>query len=88
MISIWSKIPEESFCKDGDIVIADASEDYDDIGKTIELKNIGNERIVAGLHTILARDTKNVIYNGYAGYMFVNVKDFTPSGSRLPLLEF
>lgn len=69
-----SKIPEESFCKDGDIVIADASEDYDDIGKTIELKNIGNERIVAGLHTILARDTKNVIYNGYAGYMFLDEK--------------
>ena len=29
------KIPSECYCREGDLVIADASEDYDDIGKTI-----------------------------------------------------
>lgn len=34
-----SKIKTECYCKVGDLVIADASEDYNDIGKTIEIKN-------------------------------------------------
>ena len=46
-----SKIKEENYCKDADLVIADASEDYNDIGKAIELRNVGNQKIVAGLHT-------------------------------------
>ena len=64
-----SKYSEESFCKDGDLVIADASEDYADIGKSIEVCNIGNKKILAGLHTILARDNKLVTVNGFKGYM-------------------
>ena len=32
------KIKSENYCCQGDLVIADASEDYNDIGKTIELK--------------------------------------------------
>lgn len=64
-----SKYSEESFCKDGDLVIADASEDYDDIGKTIEVCNIKDKKILAGLHTILARDNNGVTANGFKGYM-------------------
>ena len=64
-----SKYSEESFCKDGDLVIADASEDYADIGKSIEVCNIGNKKILAGLHTILARDNKLLTANGFKGYM-------------------
>ena len=64
-----SKYSEESFCKDGDLVIADASEDYADIGKSIEVCNIGNKKILAGLHTILARDNKLVTVNGFKGHM-------------------
>ncbi len=51
-------IKDENYCRNGDLVIADASEDYDDIGKAIELVNIGNKKVLAGLHTILVRDTK------------------------------
>ncbi|HDK7168690.1 TPA: restriction endonuclease subunit S [Clostridium botulinum] len=67
-----SKISKDCYCKEGDIIIADASEDYDDIGKTIEIKNVENQKIVAGLHTMLARDNKDITVNGYRGYMFLN----------------
>ncbi|MBO3375384.1 restriction endonuclease subunit S [Clostridium perfringens] len=67
-----SKIKDDSFCRDGDIVIADASENYDDIGKSIEVENISNNKVVAGLHTILCRDNKNMTANGFKGYMLSN----------------
>ena len=37
--------------QNGDIIIADASEDYEGVGSIIELVNIGILKIVAGLHT-------------------------------------
>jgi type I restriction enzyme S subunit len=67
-----NKIPKECYCKEGDVIIADASEDYAEIGKTVEIKNLGNEKILSGLHTMLARDNKGVTVNGYRGYMFLN----------------
>lgn len=65
-----SKFKCESFCKNGDIIIADASEDYEDIGKAVEIINIGNLKVVAGLHTILGRDNIGITANGFKGYMF------------------
>ena len=47
-------------CNDYDILIADASEDYADIGKCIQLINVKN--CVAGLHTILARPKYKSLY--------------------------
>lgn len=67
-----SKISLDSYCKNGDVVIADASEDYNDIGKAIELKSIGEEKIIAGLHTILARDNKGIMVNGFRGYLMTS----------------
>ena len=64
-----SKIKEESFCKEGDIIIADASEDYADIGKSIELVNINNEKLVAGLHTFLARPISKNTAIGFMSYL-------------------
>ena len=58
------------FVQDGDMVIADASEDYNDIAKAIEVLNVSNERIVAGLHTFLARDTTGQTIKGFKGYLF------------------
>ena len=62
-----SKIKKESFCKEGDLLIADASEDYNDIGKSVELINIKDRKIVSGLHTFLARDNKGLTVKGYRG---------------------
>ena len=64
-----SKIKVECYCQEGDLVIADASEDYADIGKSIEIINIQNEKVVAGLHTYLARPNKTKMYIGFSGYI-------------------
>jgi len=58
------------FLKNGDIVIADVSEDLIDIGKCIELKNVKNRKVLGGLHTIVARDKKNTIAKGFGAYIF------------------
>jgi len=69
-----SKIKEENYCLEGDLVIADASEDYADIGKTMEIINLNNEKIIAGLHTFLARADKYDIALGYGGYLLQSWK--------------
>ena len=60
-------------CKNNDLIFADASEDYDGIGKAIELTNV-NCNTVSGLHTILARDCKNVFASKFKGYYFNSPK--------------
>ncbi len=69
-----SKIKEESYCLIGDLIIADASEDYNDIGKTIEIINLDNEKTIAGLHTFLARPNKYEMALGYTGYLLKSWK--------------
>ena len=64
-----SRYKEENYCKEGDLVIADASEDYADIGKTIEIVNLNNEKVLSGLHTFLARPINNRMAIGFSGYM-------------------
>jgi len=64
-----SKINKNNFCKEGDLIIADASEDYSDIGKTIEITGTNNEKIVAGLHTIHARPDLSMMYVGFGGHL-------------------
>lgn len=63
-----SSISEENYCKLGDLIIADASEDYNDVGKTIQIRDIADEKILAGLHTYLARDEKGLTELGFMGY--------------------
>jgi len=60
----------ENYCIEGDMVFADASEDLDDIGKSIEIVNLNGQRVVSGLHTILARQTVARLVVGFAGYLF------------------
>ena len=63
------KVTEDNFVVDGDIAIADASEDYADIGKAIEIVGVGDEKLVCGLHTLHGRDLNNVMINGFKGYL-------------------
>lgn len=63
------KIPEENFCKQGDLIVADASEDYNDIGKAIEIVNLGDEKLTAGLHTYIVRDNNHITAIGFKGYL-------------------
>jgi len=67
-----SKIKEENYCQVGDLVIADASEDYIDIGKTIEIISLNGKKTLSGLHTFLARPNKEYVALGFVGYMLQN----------------
>ncbi len=55
--------------KDGDLIIADASEDYEGVCDCIELKNVKNNKVVAGLHTFAARPDENEVAFGYRTYV-------------------
>jgi len=65
------------YLKDGDLLIADASEDYEGVGKCIELTNIGAKKVIGGLHTIAVRDNSNSTYSGFRPYIFKNHKVIT-----------
>ncbi|MEO7977356.1 restriction endonuclease subunit S [Flavobacterium sp.] len=58
------KIPLDNYLK-----IADASEDYDDIGKSIEIINLNNAKVLAGLHTFVARPSNNFLSTGFLAYL-------------------
>lgn len=64
------KISEENYCLEGDMIFADASEDLNDVGKSIEIFELNNEKILSGLHTILARPNKGIFHKGFLGYAF------------------
>ena len=49
--------------------MADASEDYNGISKSIEIKNLENHKAVAGLHTFLLREKSGFVAKGYRGYI-------------------
>ena len=61
---------DDAFCEAGDIVLADASEDLDDVGKAIEVVSLNGERVVAGTHTILATRRGSVPVVGFGGQLF------------------
>ncbi len=63
------RISKDNYCKIGDLVIADASEDYEDVGKCIEIINLNNEKVLSGLHTILARPDLYKMHVGFSGYL-------------------
>lgn len=67
------KVKNMSFCEEGDLIFADASEDYKDIGKAIEIINLDNQNVLSGLHTIFAKKKFN-IYLGLCGYLFQSWK--------------
>lgn len=64
-----SRISDDCYCRQGDIVIADASEDYGDVGKCIEIMDLCGQRTLAGLHTFIARPKKAIMAPGFGGYL-------------------
>jgi type I restriction enzyme, S subunit len=62
------RISKDCYCRVGDLVIADASEDYADVGKCIEIMELG-EKTLAGLHTFIARPRKGAVSPGFGGYL-------------------
>ena len=64
--------PSAHLLKEGDLVIADASEDYEGIGEALEVYNLGDKKALAGLHTFALRDNSNKTAHGYRAYIFKN----------------
>jgi len=60
---------DDEYCRVGDVVIADASEDYADIGKAIEIVEVRERSMVAGLHTYIARPKIGSLVVGFSGYL-------------------
>ena len=52
-----------------DLLLADASEDLDGIGKSVEITDCEGQKLVAGLHTVLMRPKANAVAPGYGGYL-------------------
>ena len=60
------------YVQEGDLIIADASEDYTDIGKSVEVANLGDKKLISGLHTFLLRDKNNNFAHRYKGLLLYN----------------
>jgi type I restriction enzyme S subunit len=62
----------ETLLKDGDLAIADASEDYEGVAASIEIINLKKRKAIGGLHTFIARDYKGLTVEGFRTYVFKN----------------
>ncbi len=60
----------DTFCTEGDMIFADASEDLEDVGKSIEIVALGGSRVLSGTHTILARRKSAQLIVGFGGHLF------------------
>lgn len=58
--------------KEGDVIIVDASEDYEGVGKSVEVRNLKDRKVISGLHTFLLRDNTGKIADGFKGYIHSN----------------
>lgn len=65
---------EENFplLMDGDLIIADASEDYEGVCNCVELKNLNGRKIISGLHTFAVRSNNREIGIGFRTYTLNN----------------
>lgn len=61
---------QKDFLIDGDLIMADASEDYDGVGVTVSIHGVGGKKIVGGLHTFVLRDNKGMTDESYRQYIF------------------
>jgi type I restriction enzyme, S subunit len=55
--------------RNGDLILADASEDLAGVSKSVEMCRVGSTPVVAGLHTIAVRSEKNILADGFKAYL-------------------
>lgn len=63
------KYSKSDFIECGDLVLADASEDYADIGKGVEVCHVDGQKVLSGLHTLLLKAKFNDIALGFMGHL-------------------
>lgn len=66
------KPKSEDLLQDGDLIMVDASEDYEGVGTTVSVHGIGKKKVVGGLHTFVLRDEKNKTDTYFRQYVFRN----------------
>lgn len=64
-----AKVKSTPLLRDGDVLMADASEDTEAIGKAVEITGLGVLRAVGGLHTLVLRPRPGRLARGFAGYV-------------------
>ena len=64
-----NRVASAAHLRDGDLVMVDASEDLVGVGKGVEVQQIGNRTVVAGLHTILYRGIEEHWAMGFKAYL-------------------
>lgn len=65
----FTKISRIDLIEDGDVLMVDVSEDYEGVGKSVEVLNIGDAKVISGLHTFLLRDKSKTFVDGYRGHL-------------------
>lgn len=73
---------QAAFLRDGDIVVADTAED-ETVGKCTEICNVGDKKILSGLHTIPCR-SREEFASGFFGY-YLNSGKY--HDNLLPLMQ-
>lgn len=64
------KCPNATALKNGDWLMADASEDLDGVGKTVEILGLDQtDAAVSGLHTFLLREKRPTFAPGFKGHL-------------------
>ena len=58
-----------SYLEEGDLIMADASEDLEGVGRMVEVRNIGAQKVISGLHTVLLRPAMGIFAPGFAGFV-------------------
>ena len=65
-----SRCPNAALLKNGDWIMADASEDFDGVAKSVEVSGLRTGEIaVSGLHTFLLRERKQTFAPGFKGFL-------------------
>lgn len=70
LIKDTQQVNEKDHLQEGDIIMADASEDYEGVGEAVEVFNIRNKIAIGGLHTFVLRGNPEVMARGFRGYFF------------------
>lgn len=66
------QVKNYNLIEDGDLIVADASEDYEGVCKSVEVKNKDSKKAISGLHTFLLRGKGDFFVKGFRGYIRYN----------------
>jgi len=73
-VTAMPRLPEEharklDHLRNGDLILVDASEDIEGVGKSVEIVGAPGICVVAGLHTIAARFDSSILSDGFKAYL-------------------